>query len=44
MSKKKKTTKKPVCGMLAYNYKKKKKNHTLEKFTDQEKLSLLDLF
>lgn len=23
---------------------KKKKNHTLEKFTDQEKLSLLDLF
>lgn len=43
--KKKKTTKKPVCGMLAYNYKKKKKkNHTLEKFTDQEKLSLLDLF
>lgn len=29
MSKKKKTTKKPVCGMLAYNYK-KKKSHTRE--------------
>lgn len=28
--KKKKTTKKPVCGMLAYNYKKKKKSHTRE--------------
>lgn len=28
--KKKKTTKKPVCGMLAYNYKKKKKSHIRE--------------